>query len=420
MSYILENLIAAYFFIAFMTYYVTPDYGDKINELLAKLLQAIFTIMTTTIFTYPEPVKLVDTNDNTNTDIDTNDEKAEANAVVKVEVKFEDKYKEEYAKFLLKEEPLVYTEDEIQKLDTLVKKYKIDYYDNLTKEIETVKQTIEELNELNTDGNVEEEFENYLHDVMELYSEEGFFEFKKKYEENKKGIESDLIKAKEHLSELLEEQSIPVESIDWLTGAKKQILVDRQKSLKNCYIFEKTPLGNVAMCYDYGKSSFDYYSDNTLPYRFLEPVGRKYILTFKCKDIFVNMDEELKAAEVRADEKKKEDEEKARKEKEDKTGKKRSVFAKLKEYNAPSSSKSAAVGSKNNNMKMPSNIQANFKELNAEPEKLLLKENSNHYRCQGRFSNMKILQQVSRKVVDKKYAMTFADFKKQQQQQQQK
>jgi hypothetical protein len=412
MPYILENLIASYFLVSFLTYYVMPDYGDKIYESLEKILQVLFTIMTTTVFSYPEPVKLVDSNDNSIND---------SSVVVKVEVKFEDKYKEEYAKLLLKQEPIVYTEDELRKLDTLVKKYKVDYYDNLTKEIDTVKQTINDLEselvELNIDGNVEKSFENHLQNIMETYSEERFFEFAKNYEENKKGVDVNLTQTKEHLSELLEEQAIPVENIDWLTGAKTQILVDRQKSLKNCYIFEKTPLGNVAMCYDYDKNSFDYYSDNTLPYRFLEPVGRKYVLTFKCKDIFVNMDEELKAAEVRADEKKKEDEEKARKEKEEKTTKKRSVFAKLKEYNAPSNSKNAAVGSKNNNMKMPSNIQANFKELNAEPEKLLLKENSNHYRCQGRFSNMKILQQVSRKVVDKKYAMTFADFKKQQQKQ---
>ena len=169
------------------------------------------------------------------------------------------------------------------------------------------------------------------------------------------------------------------------------------------------------MCYNLAKDSFEYYSDNTLPYRFLEPIGRKYVLTFQCKNIFVDMDEELKAAEKRADEKQKEEEAKKLKEEEDKKNnkQKRSVFAKLKEYNAVStSSKAATVGAKTNNIKMPANIQANLKELTAEPEKLLLKEKSNHYTCQGKFANMKILQPVSRKLVDKKYAMTFADFKK--------
>ena len=57
-------------------------------------------------------------------------------------------------------------------------------------------------------------------------------------------------------------------------------------NLINSYIFEKTPLGNVAMCFNNKKGSFEYYSDNTIPYRFLETVARKYVITFHCKKLY--------------------------------------------------------------------------------------------------------------------------------------
>jgi hypothetical protein len=49
---------------------------------------------------------------------------------------------------------------------------------------------------------------------------------------------------------------------------------------------------------------------------------------------------------------------------------------------------------------------------NGNNEKMLLKERANRYSYQGKFLNFNILQKVDKKVVDKKYALTFADFKK--------
>ena len=65
---------------------------------------------------------------------------------------------------------------------------------------------------------------------------------------------------------------------------------------KNSFILENTPLGNVSMCYNHEKESFEYYSDKTIPYRYLEPIARKYVSTFLCKKLYVNMEEELKEA----------------------------------------------------------------------------------------------------------------------------
>ena len=43
---------------------------------------------------------------------------------------------------------------------------------------------------------------------------------------------------------------------------------------------------------------------------------------------------------------------------------------------------------------------------------LLLKENANRYTYEGKLSTFNMLKKVERKVVDKKYGMSFADFKK--------
>ena len=44
-------------------------------------------------------------------------------------------------------------------------------------------------------------------------------------------------------------------------------------------------------------------------------------------------------------------------------------------------------------------------------EKMLLKENANRYTWEGRLSSIQLLKKVDRKIIDKKYAMTFSDFK---------
>jgi len=69
--------------------------------------------------------------------------------------------------------------------------------------------------------------------------------------------------------------------------------------LSNCILFENTPLGNVVMYYKFytdetEASSFIYYCDNNIPYRILDSIAKKYCLTFKCKNIYIDLNEELK------------------------------------------------------------------------------------------------------------------------------
>ena len=47
-----------------------------------------------------------------------------------------------------------------------------------------------------------------------------------------------------------------------------------------------------------------------------------------------------------------------------------------------------------------------------ENEKVLLKEKSNRYTYEGKFANFSFIKKIDRKVIDKKFITTFADFKK--------
>jgi hypothetical protein len=185
----------------------------------------------------------------------------------------------------------------------------------------------------------------------------------------------------------------------------------------NNYILEPTPLGNIYMRWNNSKKSFEYFSNNTIPYRYLEPVGRKYIMTYWCKPIFIDIEEELKRAEERLqEEKNKKDNLKLQN-----VSNNVSMMAKLKPYNKDSNK----LGSINNNSNMknrdksnfvlPPQIKANLPNVNTVGEKQLLKENSNRYTWEGRLTNFSPLKRVDKKIVNKKLALTFADFKKMQQ-----
>ena len=205
--------------------------------------------------------------------------------------------------------------------------------------------------------------------------------------------------------------------------ARKFVIDERLDKLKNSFIMEKTPLGNVLMLYNNKRGSFEYYSDNTIPYRYLETVSRKYVKTFGCRPIYCDMEEELKNYEKKLEEKEREKEEKQELEKrilEEKrildeknmsvtvvAEPKKNVFAKFKSYN-----KEAGTGHVNIAAPPKNSIPNNKVTESVSDEKVLLKENANRYSYEGKLSNFNFLKKVDRKVVDKKYAMTFADFKR--------
>lgn len=195
----------------------------------------------------------------------------------------------------------------------------------------------------------------------------------------------------------------------------KQILVNKKlDSLANCCVFEHTPLGNVVMLYDNVRETFKYYSDNTIPYRYLEVVSRKYVKQFHCRPIFVDMEEEIHVAEAKRDSEKQAKEAKEeldRKRKEDKSKssqveEKKSVFAKFKSYNKDSSGGHVNTGAP------PKNSLPNTPKTDKQATEYVLKNNANRYTYEGKLANFSFIKKVDRKVVDKKLAMSFADFKK--------
>ena len=164
----------------------------------------------------------------------------------------------------------------------------------------------------------------------------------------------------------------------------------------NNYVLEMTPLGNVYMRYNNNKKSFEYFSNNTIPYRYLEAVGRKYVMTYWCKPLFVNLADEL----VKAEQKQLEQPLKP-------------VLKPVAPVKQSFSSKNSLINTNANTNTKP-RLETNVV-TNAVP--VLLKENANRYTWEGRLSSLMLLKKSEKKAA----TLSFAEFKflqKQQQQQQ--
>jgi hypothetical protein len=195
----------------------------------------------------------------------------------------------------------------------------------------------------------------------------------------------------------LEEYKLNYEELK--VEAHKLLVKKHLEQLFNNYIIEHTPLGNIIMRYNEAKGSFEYFSNNTIPYRYLESVGRKYVITYRCKSLFIDLEEELKKAE-------------------EKKNLKEDVKNVSNKYNKESN----RIMLKNNmQMKnrvenkiiLPPQIKSKLIEISSN-EKHLLKENANRYTWEGRLSSFNPLKKIDRKIVDKKYGLTYADFKRMQ------
>ena len=241
-----------------------------------------------------------------------------------------------------------------------------------------------------------------------------FFDIEEKYEDDPENYDlNDLyIELSEILAETQEklnkEHEKTVDDEEFKTQAYEYMLNKKLDGFMNNYVNEMTPLGNVYMRYNNSKKSFEYYSNNTIPYRFLEPVGRKFVLTYFCKPLFIDIEDELNKAKL-----KKEEQDTLKSNKPEIASDKKNVFAKLKSYNSVSNNSSELSRIDKKNV-LPAHIKANLPNVNSTntSEDMLLKENANRYTWEGRLSNMNLLKKIDRKTIDKKYAMTFADFKR--------
>ena len=212
-------------------------------------------------------------------------------------------------------------------------------------------------------------------------------------------------------------------SEDEITKQAREIIINKKldKYIDN-YVLECTPIGNIYMRYNNEKKSFEYFSNNSIPYRYLEPVGRKYVMTYWCKPLFIDIEEELKKAEERYDEEKRKKEEEEKMREEERKNNPKKVLVQLKKYNKETKDQTMKLmkNRSNNNTVLPPQIKANLPILNNQSEKQLLKENANRYTWEGRLTNFCPLKKIDRKIVDKKLSLSYADFKKMQQEQQNK
>jgi hypothetical protein len=264
-----------------------------------------------------------------------------------------------------------------------------------------------------------------------------FFDNRFEYEENnkiediKKNEEKEVKVIKyedkywDKYERMLNKEKIEEEEKKELEGEKKEEGKKEEIEIsKNNILFETTPNGNILMFYDSKRASFIYYADTAIPYRYLESVARKYVTTYHCLHLYIDMKKEIAEAEKKINDKKLEEkqrleeEEKKRledndknKDNENKETKEvpRNVFAKLKNYNAGSNTviKGNKVAETNPNRNASNTTISSKKEY-------ILKENANRFSYEGKMVNYKLLKKPERKVVDKNYGFSFADFKKMQ------
>jgi hypothetical protein len=76
---------------------------------------------------------------------------------------------------------------------------------------------------------------------------------------------------------------------------RKEIFVspdnEYEKQWKSRILIENTPRGNVMMYFNPYLLSYHYYSDEQIiPYKILEQVATKYVVMFRCKDFFIDVE----------------------------------------------------------------------------------------------------------------------------------
>ncbi len=322
----------------------------------------------------------------------------------KVEIKFEDKYLSDFKSF---SSDYFFTEDELLLKDSKLNELKSECQLNKNKEFENINALLLETHAIINLGPIITE------EVKELLIK--YFDIEDDYADDPSNIdfdelyiylENDHKKFQDEINKLVEDQIIHGQGLDAEFQEKSLDFMLNKKldGFINNYILEFTPLGNVYMRYNHFKKSFEYFSNNTIPYRYLETIGRKYVMTFRCKQIFIDLEDELKRASVLALEK-----EKIALEKEKVTP---NPVQKFKSYNKDIKMDNLYAKGRSGQNTLPPQIKANLPNVNTtNGEKQVLKENANRYTWEGRLSSMQLLKKIDRKKIDKNYAMTFSDFK---------
>jgi hypothetical protein len=328
-------------------------------------------------------------------------------------VKYEDKYLSKFKKF---SNEYTFSQNELELEQTMFERVKTDNHLQITNIINDIQMKLNNIHLICDQGITVDAINAYgrgqLINFYQLEDDDDKPESDDEPEVNTlyyNSLYSDLLEDKKTLEQELEEIRF-MDDDECRAKAREFIVQKKLDTLINNYILESTPLGNVYMRYNNSKKSFEYFSNNTIPYRYLEPVGRKYVMTYWCKPLFVDIDEELKKAELRQQEEMNKVEEQKQKV-DDSRKNTKDVVARLKSYNKDSMSNMMVKNRAPTNT-LPAHIVANLPIVKSTNEKQLLKENANRYTWEGRLSNFSPLKKVDKKVVNKKLELTFSDFKK--------
>lgn len=332
---------------------------------------------------------------------------------IKLETKYENKYHEKYlTKFKTFPNEIKLTEEEQSKINPLKMSLKLNEITRYNTELKGVTvilneiQTIIAAGGLNTQEGIKLMLEYFnLSEYYNVYSKKTFTDYQKNDEENDE--EQDDVDLEECWSDLLIDKGLNEIKLDELQQmtetynktdeefdreAYETILKEHLSKYINNYVLETTPLGNVYMRYNSNKEVFEYFSDYTMPYRYLETVGRKYVMTYWCKPIFVDLDEEIKNGKEL-----------------DKVKQSVSSFKPSKETLEIMNK----IKAKNTKMALPTQVQANLPTIqDGNKEKQVLKERANRYTWEGRLHDFCPLKKINKKEVDKRLNLTFAEYKK--------
>ena len=303
-------------------------------------------------------------------------------------------------------------QNEYERIKSLTEKSKSDI-------ILEIQGKLFKINEIQENGNITNDTDKHYTENINNFGKSQLIEYFDLQEDDDDDFEelyTDLMKEKDNLEKDLKEAEDKIITDDEFKEMARKYTVNKKlDKFTDNYILESTPLGNIYMRYNNSKGSFEYFSNNTIPYRYLEPVGRKYVMIYWCKPIFIDLQEELKRAEIKYDdEMKKRDVEEKRRQEDIKNNPNnlKSVMARMKSYNKDTNNNDTKNKSSVKNRSLPPQIKATVQNISQSSEKRLLKENANRYTWEGRLTGFCPLKKIDKKVVNKQLSMTYADFKK--------
>ena len=319
---------------------------------------------------------------------------------------YEDKYLTKFKSF---PNEFSFTDEEVrlenEKYDNL--KMEFDFNEGIKKR--EIENKIAEINRIYTKGGITTE--KGINALLKFYSLED------EYDDDPESVDLDAyledLKVELNIYEnnLKELETHRLSDDDLKKPASEYVLKNKLDNYIHNYITETTPSGAVHMRYNNNKKTFEYFSNNSIPYRYLETVGRKYVTTYWCKPIFIDIVDELHKSEIKFDDDLKQKQINEEKRKSEPIETTKNIVANFKNYNKDTNK---VANNMRNGRQLPPQIINTIQNVNKTSDKQLLKEQSNRYTREGRFSDCPFLQKIDKKVTYKNYAMSFADFKRMQ------